>query len=654
MSSMGLKTAFSFALLAGTMLAFPSAAKAQDASTWDQGRTNMVAQNPGRTASTISRWEYLVEQKELSFEQYAGFINSYPGFPKQALLQSRAEAALDRDPVAPEALVAFFDRNPPLTNSARARYALALASVKRAEAFDVAREAWRKGSMSSPAEAYMQGLFGARFSAEDHAARMDALLWQGDKEAAARQIVNLPATERAISMARLALLQGSVPQEIGLTVPQDAQQDAGYVYNLAQHYRTRGNLPMAISTLANRPTFNSPAHDAEDFVAEALRVAKGAGASQAVAIASKIDDLFVPGTDISEGSFVLRDKYTDLMWLGGTQALWSLGDGNRAAPLFYRYGTAAKTPLTRSKGFYWAGKAAARAGNRAEAERYWNMAAEFPEWYYGQLALKAMGKSVPAFAPLARPEISDAERAAFNAEPLTQVVRSLASDNRDWRTDRAFFEAIADKADTPVRMALLAELAEQTGMNELAVVAGLATGEHGLKGFERVGFPTVPTHSGANWTMVHAIARQESEFDRTRVSHAGARGMMQLMPGTAREEAGKIGVTYMSANLTDSPSYNIRLGDAHFARLMDRYGGAYPLAIAAYNAGPGRVSQWLALNGDPRTGAVDWETWIEKIPANFETRYYVMRVIGNAVAYANMNPDKSASYERDIGNYLRR
>ena len=282
------------------------------------------------------------------------------------------------------------------------------------------------------------------------------------------------------------------------------------------------------------------------------------------------------------------------------------------------------------------------------------MAAEFPEWYYGQLALKEMGKPVPAFAALPTPEISEAERTAFNADPLTMAVRALAGDVRDWRTDRAFFEAIAEKADTPAEMALLAQLARETGMNELAVVAGLVSGEHGLKGFERVGFPTVPTHPGANWTMVHAIARQESEFDRTRVSHAGARGMMQLMPGTAREEAGKIGVSYMSANLTESPSYNIRLGDAHFARLMDRYGGAYPLAIAAYNAGPGRVNQWLALNGDTRTGAVDWQTWIEKIPANFETRYYVMRVIGNAVAYANMNPDKSASYERDIGNYLRR
>jgi soluble lytic murein transglycosylase len=479
---------------------------------------------------------------------------------------------------------------------------------------------------------------------------MDALLWQGNLEAASRHIARVSPAYRQMAQARMSLLGGSMG-----SAPQDAMSDAGYVYNLTKYYRSSGQPLQAVNLLGNRANFNAPAFDGDAFISEALAVAKSAGApSQAVAIASKVDDFFAPGTDISEGSFTLRDKYTDLMWLGGTKALWSMGDGNRAAPLFYRYGTAAKTPLTRSKGFFWAGRAAARAGDRAGAQRYWEMAAEYPEWYYGQLALSELGRPMPTFAALPKPQSSPEQRAAFDSDPLTQAIRALSRNRQDWRTERAFFEAVAEKADTPPEMALVGELARQTGLEELAVVAGLVAGEHGLKGYERIGFPTVQTHSGANWTMVHAIARQESEFDRTRVSHAGARGMMQLMPGTAREEAGKIGVAYMSADLTANPSYNIRLGDAHFARLMDRYNGAYPLAIAAYNAGPGRVNEWLRLNGDPRTGTVDWVTWIEQIPSNFETRYYVMRVIGNAVAYANMHPDKSTARQRDIASYLPR
>jgi soluble lytic murein transglycosylase len=191
-------------------------------------------------------------------------------------------------------------------------------------------------------------------------------------------------------------------------------------------------------------------------------------------------------------------------------------------------------------------------------------------------------------------------------------------------------------------MRLVANLANELGLPELAVVVGRVAPEKDLGGFTGVGFPVVSTPMGADYTMVHAIARQESEFDKDRVSHAGARGLMQLMPGTAAEQAGKLGVTYMSANLTGDPQYNIRLGDAYFARMMDYYGGSYPLAVAAYNAGAGNVNKWLRANGDPRTGAIDWLRWIEQIPI-FETKNYVQRVLENAVVYEALHPERVRS-----------
>jgi soluble lytic murein transglycosylase len=244
-------------------------------------------------------------------------------------------------------------------------------------------------------------------------------------------------------------------------------------------------------------------------------------------------------------------------------------------------------------------------------------------------------------------------RAEFEARPVVRAIRALAQNRRDWRTERRFFEALGDEADTPAEMLMAGMLARETGLDELAVVLGLKMGEVGVAGLERIGFPTVPTPPNVNdWVMVHAIGRQESEFDRTRESHAGARGIMQLMPGTAREQAGKIGVQYLSADLTASPLYNIQLGDGYFARMMSYYGGSYPLAIGAYNAGPGRVNQWLRANGDPRKGEIGWAEWIEKIPANFETRYYIMRVIGNAVTYSHMYPDE-AGLPRTVDTFLR-
>ena len=638
MSSMTRNSLYGIAFLATTIVAASSPLVAQS-NPVDSARQQMVATVPTQIGQAVERWKFLTSNDRMDFGAYAGFALAFPEFPRMDVIRANAESALESGAPSSEAMVAYFDRNPPLTNAARARYALALAGIQRPEAFQVAQAAWRGGRMSTPAEAYMIGLFGSRFTPEDHDARMAALLWQGEDAAAARHMVNVSPGYRDLAKARLSILQGTEPALAGLPVPSNARSDPGYVYNLARHYRSNGRLPQAIELLANRPPFSVPAFDAQDFVTEALRIARGAGARPAVQIASKVDDLFAPGADISGMSYRLRDDYTSLMWLGGTKALWELGDGNAAAPLFYRYGNAARTPQTRSKGFYWAGLASNRAGDNAEARRYWEMAAAYPEYFYGLLALEQLGRPGPSFGTAAPAQPSAEQRAAFRSNPLALAVRELAQGGSDWRTERYFFTALADQADNAAEMQLVAELAQELRLPELAVVIGRTAPEKNIQGFERVGFPTVSTPAGTDFTIVHAIARQESEFDEDRVSHAGARGLMQLMPGTAREQAGKMSMSYDYGNLTADPQYNARLGSAYFARMMDYYGGAYPLAVAAYNAGPGNVNDWLRQNGDPRTGSVEWLRWIEEIPF-FETKNYVHRVLENAVVYEAMYPDR--------------
>ncbi|WP_284125816.1 lytic transglycosylase domain-containing protein [Parerythrobacter aestuarii] len=639
-----------FALVASTSLVPPGLSA--DPASWDQARADLVARQPSQMAQVISRWEYLIGQRDLTFDQYAGFVLAYPDFPQIDRLRTRAEESLGEEAIGAEQLVAFFDRHPPLTNHARARYALALAALGRSDAFDIARGAWRGGEMSGPSEAYMLGLFGSRFTSGDHDARMNALLWQGEQEAAVRQINNVSAGERSLFMARLALTQGATPESSGLATPANAGQDAGYTYNLARFYRSKGNLPGAIELLAYRPRFDAPAFDAETFVGEMLRIARAAGSDPASRIAASVDDLFPAGYDVSKGAYRLRDDYTSLMWLGGTKALWNLGDGARAAPLFYRYGAAAQTPQTRSKGFYWAGLAAQRAGQAAEAERYYSEAAAYPDRFYGQLALAKLGRPVPSLAGKTVPEPSFEQRAAFNQATLTRAVKEVARD-APWRTGIQFYREIAQTADTPEEHLLRADLAREIGRRDLAVNVAEAAGADGLDQFVAQGFPRLQLPPGVDWTMVHAISRQESQFAQNAISHAGARGLMQLMPGTAREQAGKLGMQYMSASLIDSPSYNIQLGNGYFARMMDYYGGSYPLAVAAYNAGPGNVNKWLRVNGDPRNGGIDWITWIERIPI-YETKNYVQRVIENAAVYEQLYPDSAAlGRPRMAGDFLK-
>jgi soluble lytic murein transglycosylase len=208
-----------------------------------------------------------------------------------------------------------------------------------------------------------------------------------------------------------------------------------------------------------------------------------------------------------------------------------------------------------------------------------------------------------------------------------------------WEDQSKFIRAIAASADSDKDHLMGAELAQTLGRPDLGVMVGRRAVADGLSGYGTASFPriSVPAGHQANWTMIHAIARQESQFDRAAVSHAGARGLMQLMPGTARETAGRIGLSYNPGSLTTDTGYNIQLGSTYFQQMLNYYGGSYPLAIAAYNAGPGNVNKWIVANGDPRMSGADVLRWIESIPI-YETKNYVQRVLENAIVYDAMNP----------------
>jgi len=643
---------YAFALAATTALAASAPTIANEAAEWDTARAALVASEASSPmAWGISRWQELQSAPRFSFSEYSGFLLTYPGFPEEEKLRAAAENRLAEEPVDAGQAIAFFDRMPPVTNKGRAIYAIALAGRQRPEARETAIAAWRGGEMSATAEATLVSLNGYDFTAADHDARMDALLWQRDLAGAERQLARTSPGKRFVFEGRLAALRGIDPRANYSAGEFGGMTDPGFVYNLVRQLRRGGRPTDAIGVLTSRPKFASLPFDRAVWVEELLVNARAAGPSDAARIAASIDDAFAPGEDISQLEFGLRDDYTSLMWLGGTEALWKLGDSARAAPLFYRYGAAARTPQTRAKGFYWAGLAAGRAGDAAGATRYFELAAAYPERFYGQLALERLGRTMPALTAETQLVPDPALRAEFLARPLTKAVREVARD-AEWRVGIRFYREIAESAKDEAELALVGELARDIGRRDLAVITGEEAAARGLRNFNSIAFPTMETPDGSDWTMVHAITRQESQFAQNAISHAGARGLMQLMPGTAREQAGKIGIQYLSASLIDNPAYNIRLGDGYFGRMMDYYGGAYPLAVGAYNAGPGNVNKWLKANGDPRNGSIDWVTWIERIPVT-ETRNYVQRVLENAVVYETRHPRREfLGPPKSIGRFL--
>jgi len=614
----------------------------EDGRQWDQARAALQALPPGDMVQAVARWKLLTAiGTRYAFGDYSGFLLSYPGLPEQVKLQLLAEQALEREAVPASQIAAYFDRFAPLSNGGKAQYALALYALGRREAPSVARDAWRGGTMSDMAEASLQARLAPVLTPEDQDSRMDALLWAGATAPAQRQILTVSPARRAVFSARLAMIGGQDPAATGAGPGAEALNDAGYLYNRARMLRSSGQGLAAATLLASHPRLAQVPRDPRKWIGELLANARKGDSESAARIAAGIDDTFPAGTDVSLQSFAIRDDYTSLMWLGGTRALWNLGDGARAAPLFWRYGAAARTPQTRSKGYYWAGRAMTRAGNAAEAQRYFQAAAQYPDQFYGMLALERLGQPMPplAAAPAVTPSAQD--RARFNARPLTQAVREVARES-DWPTAVRFFKEIAEQAESETDHVLVADLARELGRRDLGVILSQAAHLDGHGIYRATGFPLIPTPPGSNWTFLHAISRQESQFAMNAVSHAGARGLMQLMPGTAREQAGKLGLAFDYQALTSDAGYSLTIGDAYFRRLLSYYGGSSPLAAAAYNAGAGNVNRWLRENGDPRSGTVDWIDWIEKIPLS-ETRGYVQRVLENAVVYEAMNPAR-ASY----------
>jgi soluble lytic murein transglycosylase len=409
--------------------------------------------------------------------------------------------------------------------------------------------------------------------------------------------------------------------------------------------RNGGQTTAARSFLAQPRALMRRPTDAEKYMETLLANARGAASDRnwqtAYQIASQARDAFAPGTQVIDRTAGERDEYTSLTWLAGTTALQRLGRPADAANMFVSYARGGRSTQVLTKGLYWAGRAAEAAGQSAQATSYFGEAAQHPELFYGQLALERLGRAVPAPPPVASVTLSDAERSGFNRRDVVEAVRYLGQTGR-WEDQSLFVRTIAENASNERERALAAELGRQISRPDLNVWLARSARNAGTPFYVRSGYPEVrvPPAQSNYWSLVHGVMRQESSFDRAAVSPVGARGMMQLMPPTAREVSGKMGLGYDLARLTRDPDYNIMLGSRYFEQLMGYWGGNAPLAVASYNAGMGNVRKWINEFGDPRMSGTDVVRWIEDIPFT-ETRGYVQRVLENAVVYDAINPSQA-------------
>ncbi len=605
-----------------------------------------VVNDAGLSAS-IETWNSLRQTDALPFSSYARFLIAHPGWPGEPALRKAAEHALRADGEDPQLVISYFSRFAPTAATSILRQAEALDSAGRhEEARSTARRAWVAGVLSPADEQRLLTRFPALLTTADQDLRMERLLAARATTLATRQLSLTSPARQPVYDTRIAM-QAGTPDAAGKValVASSVTGDPGFLLDRVTWLRTTGQDQAARMLLSQPRRLSVPPLDPAKWFEALISTARAAAADgqgqMAYDIARQVDDAYPAGTIVRDRPIGERDSYTNLTWLAGTTALNRLGRPGDAVGMFDRYARAARSPQTQSKGLYWAGRAAEATHRATDAQTYYANAAQFYDQFYGQLAIERLGRAPTIPAVTDTIEVSRNEREAFYDREIVRAAQLLGA-RGDHATQSLFVRQIAQAAVTDRDHALGIELSVSIGRPDLGVMIGRSAGINGLRDYVRAGFPTVivPPDAAANWTMVHAIARQESQFDRAVISRAGARGLMQLMPGTARDTSAKIGVPYNLGALTEDTQYNIRLGNWLFGRLMDRYGGNYVLAVAAYNAGPGNVNRWIAANGDPRSAGVDVLDWIEAIPFA-ETRSYVQRVLENAVVYDLIDPAKA-------------
>ncbi len=646
-------------------LAVPAGAQALDAASIaryralladnEAGRPSLLPGAPVASAASVPVLDDIViwdrlrrDRVRASFAEYADFLAGHGDWPAVITIRRLAERSITDD-TPPDAIVRHFTRIPPLTAEGKFRFAEALTATGQSSAATRwARDAWDSSGLDDVQEARLLARFGEQLRAADHIGRMDRLLWADRTTPAGRMLARVDTDTRLWALARIALRRGApdVAARIGV-VPARLRREAGLMLDEARWLIRNGRAAEGHALLAGGGANPLEAGDnlttgTESWLKARLEIGRTlwrAGnheTARAVLAGHSLDPARMASRPVSE-----RALFLDTEWLAGWLALRKLNQPAQALAHFRSARGVAQTPISQARADYWAGRAAESAGQRDAARTFYTAAATHPDYFYGQLAAERLGQPLMFTArPLPVPDAITA--ANFRAEGRVRALFALAQVDRPRQS--IFLKQLADTADTPARAALVAGLAGPLDRPDAGVHAAKAARSSADLALLSASFPVLPLPDSLSrhFTVIHAIARQESQFDRTARSSANAMGMMQLLPATAAEQAAKMGLPASPASrLTDDPVWNVTLGSAFFERLRGAYGGSAPLAVAAYNAGPGNVRRFLAQLGDPRQGG-DMVDWIESIPFA-ETRNYVQRVLENAVVYETMNPAKAAT-----------
>ncbi len=575
------------------------------------------------------QWRHLLTRgNKASYYEYKTFIDANRDYPRIGRVQYLAEHKLSTESISPKKIINWFGEDEPLSGFGKmilGESFILNGEIQKGVSF--IKEGWITAELTKSELRFYRKKFKKYLNADDYIKRADYLAWNNKYWDLKRLLRYLPKDYELLYTARQLLMSKSYGVDNAISkVPSKFKNDAGLNYDRLKWRRKRGRVDSSLEILLKIKNTKDYLVRPDKWWIEREIISRSLIYKKKYELAYKVSSNHA----LTEGP-----EYAAAEWMSGWIALSFLDDALLAKEHFENFYNSVGYPISVARGAYWLGKTYQNLNKEDLSKQWFAKAANFLTTYYGQLAFMELNDN-KTFELSNDMEVSKDYRDSFFKKELVKIIYLLDELNEDKYAKHILRHLANDNIDNGSEI-LAAELATSIDRYDFAIqISKIASYEKRFH--NKYNYPIISTPKYINGrkipdaAFILSIIRQESEFDLSANSHAGAKGLMQLMPYTAKLVAKQANLPYSKSRLTKDAEYNINLGSHYIAGLILEYDGAYPFAIAAYNAGPKRVRYWKKINKDPQKKQIDYIDWIELIKFK-ETRNYVQRVLENYNVY---------------------
>ena len=613
-----------------------------------QAAFDLASRSQDQATLKAVEWLYIRKNPtDAGAERIMKFVAANPDWPATIPLTRMAEAILARETTPIDTVARHFNRYTPISSQGHVAYArLALARSDKATAADSIRKAWSNPQLAPHLVKQIVSEYLHLLNRADHEARMWALVMAQETNAAIQAAGYVSKAHADAARAAQALIRRkSTGPEHYKKLPAEFRNLPPMVYAYARWLRRKDQDAAAFTMLKQAPASHVAQINPDQWFVEKRLAARNMAGPQYKKAWPGIYKMmaahgFTSGNQFIEGEF-----------LAGWYALRKLSDPGKAAEHFKRITEAATTRTDGSRGWYWLGRARAAKGESGRAEEAYRMAAASPTLFYGQLALGKLGHGKNPLK-ISTGNATAAAKQSVESVEIFRAAHLLAQAGGDTQILPFMFpiaRAIKSHDEAAAAIDLLHTYSGHFAAVRLAKAFGSLQIDIDNWAYPVNAMPEWKTiNNKVERSVIMGLSRQESEFNATAGSHAGARGLMQIMPGTGRLIARQYKLSgYKTDHLTSRPDLNVSMGEAYLGDLIDEFKGSYIMGFTSYNAGPGNTIKWLKAYGDPRKGEIDAVDWIESIPIT-ETRNYVQKVMQNVHVYRTRLGHRMHTMHADI------